>query len=485
MITSAAPPSGGALGVTYGPFTATASGGSGSYHWSASGVPGVSIGTATGILSGTPTAAGVFSLAVTVADANNLTQTTSQSYPVTVVSAPLMITSGAPPANGAIGSAYSFPLTASGGSGVFLWSVSGVPGVTVNGTTGVLSGAPTLAGNLTLTVTLTNANAPSQSISHNYPVNVLGITSVAPPASGTVGMPYGPFTATAGGGSGSYLWSATGIAGVTINGATGVLSGVPTTPGLGMTLALTVTDTTTHLSTTQNYPVDIAGSALLITNTSLPGGIQNQPYSARLVGAGGSGSYALDDQRDSRARGERVQWCNQRKPVRGRKPHAERDAGRHGESFGHACYETVYGRDHVWHPQHHEFASTGSFRARRGCLSNFLRERRKSGLHMGRDGRARDTDTRSDGRHTDGNRSGKTGQLLIRAQSDRFGNTAGERQHHGHILRARVLESEAPCREVRRRLLTHCISSGQAERLPIPSRRRTRRPDLRYRVPDC
>ncbi len=291
MITSGAPPAGGALGVPYGPFTATASGGSGTYQWSASGVPGVTIDSATGIVSGAPTAAGAFSLMITVADANNLTQTTSQSYPVTILSQSLMITSGAPPANGAVGSAYSFPLTASGGSGVFLWSVSGVPGVTVNSATGVLSGAPTLAGNLTLTVTLTNANLLSQSISKNYPVNVLGITSAAPPASGTVGLPYGPVTATATGGSGSYLWSATGVPGVSIDPVTGVLGGSPTTPGPGFTLTVTVTDTTTRLSSSQNIPVVIAGAALMITTTSLPSGIQNQPYSARLGGAGGSGSY--------------------------------------------------------------------------------------------------------------------------------------------------------------------------------------------------
>ncbi len=42
---------------------------------------------------------------------------------------------------------------------------------------------------------------------------------------------------------------------------------------------------------------------------------------------------------------------------------------------------------------------------------------------MGRDGRAHDIDTGSGGRHADGNRSDKTGQLLIRAHSNRFGNS--------------------------------------------------------------
>ena len=77
-ITSGAPPASGTLGVPYGPFTATASGGSGSFQWSASGVPGVTIGSATGTLGGTPTTVGVFSLTVTVADASNPSSTVSE-----------------------------------------------------------------------------------------------------------------------------------------------------------------------------------------------------------------------------------------------------------------------------------------------------------------------------------------------------------------------------------------------------------------------
>ncbi len=55
----------------------------------------------------------------------------------------------------------------------------------------------------------------------------LTITSGAPPASGTLGLPYGPFTFTPSGGSGSYLWSVSGVAGLTVNSSTGVLSGTP------------------------------------------------------------------------------------------------------------------------------------------------------------------------------------------------------------------------------------------------------------------
>jgi hypothetical protein len=153
--------------------------------------------------------------------------------------------------------------------------VSGVPGLTVNSATGVLSGVPTSAGGFTLAVTLTDANNISSFVSQNYPVTVtyppLMITSAAPPASGTVGVPYGPYTVTASGGSGSYLWSATGLPGVTINGATGVLSGTPNAAATGLTV--TVTDTVTNLSVSAVYPVTIAGAVLGITTSSLLGNL--------------------------------------------------------------------------------------------------------------------------------------------------------------------------------------------------------------------
>ena len=257
-ITSAAPPASGTISVPYGPFNLTASGGSGSFQWSVSGVPGLTVDSASGVLSGTPTTAGADTLTVTLADANNVSSTISQNYPVAIAYPPLVITSAAPPANGTVGQTYGpFTLMGSGGSGSFLWSVSGVAGLTVNSGTGVLGGAPTASGNQTLTVTLTNANSLSQSISQNYPVNIafppLVITSTAPPANGTVGQAYGPFTFTASGGSGNFLWSVSGVAGLTVNSGTGALSGTPTAGG-NLTLTVTLTNANNlSQSISQNY----------------------------------------------------------------------------------------------------------------------------------------------------------------------------------------------------------------------------------------
>lgn len=64
------------------------------------------------------------------------------------INAGITITSGAPPA-GEVGVPYSHQFTATGGSGSFAWTVTAgtLPaGLSLNSSTGLLSGTPTTAG---------------------------------------------------------------------------------------------------------------------------------------------------------------------------------------------------------------------------------------------------------------------------------------------------------------------------------------------------
>ena len=73
----------GTVGAAYTSTTVTASGGSGVYTWSAASLPaGLSIGTSTGAITGTPTAAGAVTVTVTVTDSNSATAT--KNYSLTV-----------------------------------------------------------------------------------------------------------------------------------------------------------------------------------------------------------------------------------------------------------------------------------------------------------------------------------------------------------------------------------------------------------------
>lgn len=57
-----------------------------------------------------------------------------------------------------IGTAFSLPLTAAGGTGPYKWTASGLPaGLTVNLNTGLISGTPTTAATSTVTITTTDA----------------------------------------------------------------------------------------------------------------------------------------------------------------------------------------------------------------------------------------------------------------------------------------------------------------------------------------
>lgn len=75
----------GTLGTAITPFTVTASGGTAPYTWSATGLPpGISIGSSTGTVSGTPTAEDSYSVTVTAQDSASPPQSDSVSFTFTI-----------------------------------------------------------------------------------------------------------------------------------------------------------------------------------------------------------------------------------------------------------------------------------------------------------------------------------------------------------------------------------------------------------------
>jgi hypothetical protein len=80
--------------------------------------------------------------------------------------APLVISTASLP-NGNATVAYSTTLTAIGGVAPYSWSITAgslPPGLTLNATTGAISGIPTTQGQYTFTVTVTDSNASSASV---------------------------------------------------------------------------------------------------------------------------------------------------------------------------------------------------------------------------------------------------------------------------------------------------------------------------------
>ncbi len=123
-----------------------ASGGTGvGYTWTATGLPtGMGINASTGVLSGTPTALGVFGPQITVKDSSNATASVSLSLTINPPAGQLAITGPTSLSAGTVGVAYGpVTFTASGGAGGYVWSASGLPnGLSVDPSSGVLSGTP-------------------------------------------------------------------------------------------------------------------------------------------------------------------------------------------------------------------------------------------------------------------------------------------------------------------------------------------------------
>jgi hypothetical protein len=143
--------------------TLAASGGTAPYTWTVSSgsLPGgITLDSATGTLSGTPTTAGssTFTIQVTDADSQSATQETFLAIvPRTALSFP------DPPA-GQLGTGYSDKLVAAGGKPPYAWTVTAgdLPaGITLDSASGTLSGTPTAAGTFTFTVQATDANDQS------------------------------------------------------------------------------------------------------------------------------------------------------------------------------------------------------------------------------------------------------------------------------------------------------------------------------------
>jgi hypothetical protein len=218
--------------------------------------PGVTFNSATGILSGTPTTGGTYP--ITISAQNGILPSASQSFTLTVNSAPA-ITSGNS-ATFTSATAGSFTVTAIGvPTPTFTESGTLPAGVTFNPATGVLSGTPTSGGTYAVTITAQNGVLPNASQSFTLSVNAPPAITSASSATFAVGAA-GAFTAAATG-LPAPVWSATGAlpSGVTLNATTGVLSG---TPASGGTYPITLT--------AQNGILPNATQGFMLTVTAPP-----------------------------------------------------------------------------------------------------------------------------------------------------------------------------------------------------------------------
>jgi hypothetical protein len=187
---------------------------------------GLSVDTNTGLISGTPSATGVFP--VTLSATNGIgTGTRTLSLTVTTSPPPIILSSGI--ASGIVNSPLTYQIVATNSPTEY--GANGLPpGMSVNTLTGLLSGTPTQTGTFDVTLTATNAFGTAQkalALSVRLPAAPV-ITS----AQTTLAVLNDPFTYQITGVSNPTSYGASGLpSGLTVNTSNGLISGAPTATG--------------------------------------------------------------------------------------------------------------------------------------------------------------------------------------------------------------------------------------------------------------
>jgi len=247
-------------GVAITPVTLVGSGGAGGpYTFSATGLPaGLSISTS-GTISGTPTVFGTFSYTVTITDKNGNKGTLNCS--VTVIPPPIMLACAAVTAQ--VGVAYNSALATAGGLPPFTFSISSgslPPGLTLNPTTGAITGTPTTAGTFSFTAKVVDSSGlATGTATANCTI------TVAPPCLLTQ---LGP--------AGSQNFSILGLQGSKIQLSSGPLK-VNGNVGIGVNGLI-------HLSGGSTQPgtlyADPSATVQIDGGSSFGGGVVNEPFTA-------------------------------------------------------------------------------------------------------------------------------------------------------------------------------------------------------------
>lgn len=328
VVTTSAQLPAGQINVAYTQTTLTAANGTVPYMFAVTGgaLPAGMTLSSAGVLSGTPTASGSFNFTVTATDSDKPTARTATASLTLKVNAPPAITSGAS-TTFTVGSAGTFTVTATGFPAPTFSETGALPsGVTLNSSSGVLSGTPAAGTGGTYPITITAQNGATPNATQSFTLTVdqaPAITSAN--SAGFVVSTAGTFTVTASGFPAPTIGESGPLpTGVTFNAATGVLSGTPAVATQGSYPITFTAQNGVGANATQNFTLTVGlapavtsassttftvGSAGTFTVTAtgfpvptysetgpLPSGVSLNPTSGVLSGtpaAGTGGSYSI------------------------------------------------------------------------------------------------------------------------------------------------------------------------------------------------
>jgi len=191
--------------------------------YAASGLPdGLGVNSSTGLISGTPTPVGTFSASIS---AINLTGSGSSALIITILPPPPPVITSATAATGTNGSAFNYQIAAS--NNPTSYAASGLPdGLSLNSSTGLISGTPTPVGTFNASISAINAGGTGTA---SFAIDILPppppVITSASAATGTNGNAFS-YQITASSNPTSY--AASGLSdGLSVDPGTGLISGTP------------------------------------------------------------------------------------------------------------------------------------------------------------------------------------------------------------------------------------------------------------------
>lgn len=216
-----------------------------------------------------------------------------------VVNPPPSISTGSPLAPASTNAFYTNTLAAAGGTGARTWSLQSgsslPPNLSLNPSSGVISGTPTQAGNFTFTVVVSDSLGVSAS--RLFALAVSSTLSIVTPATlptAGVSVTYST-TIQAAGGAPPYFFD-TNLEllppGLVLNTQSGVLSGTPSVPG-SYSFPVTVFDSQ-EASASRTFFITVSAttsSPSILTESILPTATLNQVYSLTFLSSGGNPPY--------------------------------------------------------------------------------------------------------------------------------------------------------------------------------------------------
>jgi hypothetical protein len=267
------------------------------YIWSDGGTlpPGLTLNSSTGQITGTPTTTGTYTVTMTLTDFAGVQAT--HTYLVSINASPSITTGSLPDGEQSV--SYSLAMQATGGtpdaSGHYQWTISsGLPagsGLSINATTGVLSGTPTVSGSFTVTIVATDVAGATDSV----PLPLLltpppSVTSTSLPAATRTQVGYSQSLSSSGG-TGAITWTLTGgslPANLALS-STGVISGNVGAAATTQTFTVTATDAVAGVAT-KSLTLTV-NPAPTITTASLANATNTEVgYSQTLAASGGTGT---------------------------------------------------------------------------------------------------------------------------------------------------------------------------------------------------